>query len=77
MYARSEVRSFSGHCTKLVLLDEPTAGLDKAGLKRLLTVVDDEVARGAAVVVSYEPELFRERARGRWVLERGKVVNGG
>lgn len=66
------------HAPSLVLLDEPTAGLDKAGVTRLLTVVDDEVARGAAVVVvSHEPELFRERARARWVLERGKVVSGG
>lgn len=65
------------HAPSLVLLDEPTAGLDKAGVKRLLAVVDDEVARGAAVVVvSHEPELFRERAAARWVLERGKVVAG-
>jgi ABC-type multidrug transport system ATPase subunit len=65
------------HAPSLVLLDEPTTGLDKAGVKRLLTVVDDEVARGAAVVVvSHEPELFRERAKARWVLERGKVIEG-
>lgn len=65
------------HRPSLVLLDEPTTGLDKAGVKRLLAVVDDEVARGAAVVVvSHEPELFRERAEARWVLERGKVVPG-
>jgi heme exporter protein A len=63
------------HTPSLVLLDEPTTGLDKAGVKRLLAVVDDEVSRGAAVVVvSHEPELFRERAGARWVLERGKVV---
>lgn len=63
------------HAPSLVLLDEPTTGLDKAGVKRLLAVVDDEVSRGAAVVVvSHEPELFRERSGARWVLERGKVV---
>ncbi|HRI66873.1 MAG TPA: ABC transporter ATP-binding protein [Polyangium sp.] len=65
------------HSPSLVLLDEPTTGLDKAGVKRLLAVVDDEVGRGAAVVVvSHEPELFRERASARWVLERGKLVGG-
>jgi ABC-type multidrug transport system ATPase subunit len=65
------------HAPSLVLLDEPTTGLDKAGVKRLLAVVDDEVARGASVVVvSHEPELFRERAKARWVLERGRVVEG-
>lgn len=65
------------HGPSLILLDEPTTGLDKAGVKRLLSVVDDEVSRGAAVVVvSHEPELFRERAGARWVLERGRVVGG-
>jgi heme exporter protein A len=39
-------------------------------------VVDEEVARGAAVVVvSHEPELFRERAGARLVLDRGRVVD--
>jgi ABC-type multidrug transport system ATPase subunit len=66
------------HEPSLVLLDEPTTGLDKAGVSRLLSVVDEEVARGAAVVVvSHEPELFRERASARLLLERGRVVESG
>jgi heme exporter protein A len=65
------------HQPSLVLLDEPTTGLDRAGVARLLAVVDAEVARGAAVVVvSHEPEVFRERAAARLVLERGRVVTG-
>jgi ABC-type multidrug transport system ATPase subunit len=63
------------HRPSLVLLDEPTAGLDRAGVSRLVRVVEEEVARGAAVaVVSHEPEVFRELARARIVLERGRVV---
>ena len=61
----------------LVLLDEPTAGLDKGGVSRLVRVVEEEVARGAAVaVVSHEPEVFRDLAKARVVLERGRVVRG-
>lgn len=65
------------HEPSLVLLDEPTAGLDKAGVARLVGVIRDEVKRGAGVaVVSHEPEVFRELCEARVVLERGRIASG-
>ena len=63
------------HGPSLLLLDEPSAGLDREGVARLVAAIEDEVAHGAIVaVVSHEPELFREQAGARVRLERGKVV---
>ncbi len=63
------------HAPSLVLLDEPTTGLDRSGVERLLAVVEEEIGREASLaVVSHEPEVFRELATGRIVLERGRVT---
>jgi ABC-type multidrug transport system ATPase subunit len=64
------------HQPSLVLLDEPTTGLDQSGVERLLRVVREEVDGGAAVaVVSHEPAQFAELASARIALQRGKVVD--
>jgi ABC-type multidrug transport system ATPase subunit len=64
------------HEPSLVLLDEPTTGLDRSGVERLLQVVAGEVARGAlVVVVSHDPALFDDFSPRRIVLDRGKVVD--
>ena len=63
------------HEPSLLLLDEPTTGLDRAGVGRVLKLVREEVAAGGiVVVVSHEPDKFRPLAGSRVVLERGRVV---
>jgi len=63
------------HAPSLVLLDEPTAGLDRAGVDRLISVIREEIARGAGVVVvSHEPRVFAEIADDHIVMERGRIV---
>jgi heme exporter protein A len=62
------------HSPSLLLLDEPTTGLDRAGVERLSIIVGEELARGAIVaVVTHEPRLFADHLRRRVVLERGTV----
>ncbi len=61
---------------RLLLLDEPTTGLDAASAARILTTLFDEAAHGTAVlVVSHDPTLIG--AAHRVVrLEAGRVVGG-
>lgn len=61
------------HRPSVILLDEPTTGLDAPSLERLLRVVSEEIEAGAVVaVVTHEPALFKDLGGDRVVLERGR-----
>ena len=63
------------HRPPLLLLDEPTAGLDKSSAGRLTRVVREEAARGAVVVVVTHDVAFAEEIGGRMVtMERGRLA---
>jgi heme exporter protein A len=62
------------HEPLLLLLDEPTTGLDKDSVGRLLEVVRAEAKRGAVVVLVTHDESFAAAAGDEHlVLERGEV----
>ncbi|MDQ0726509.1 ATP-binding cassette domain-containing protein [Microbacterium sp. W4I20] len=61
----------------LLLLDEPTTGLDSASSLRIRTVLRDEAARGVAVVcVSHDPAVIGD-AEHRVHLEEGRIRSDG
>ncbi|MCB9593925.1 MAG: ABC transporter ATP-binding protein [Sandaracinaceae bacterium] len=64
------------HRPQLLLLDEPSTGLDVRGVERLVTTVESERARGAIVVlITHDPKLAERLADDRIALDRGKVVS--
>jgi heme exporter protein A len=63
------------HEPRLLLLDEPSTGLDAGALTRLEEAVSSERARGAIVVlVTHDAALSERLADRRIRLERGRVV---
>jgi heme exporter protein A len=64
------------HDPRLLLLDEPTTGLDQAGADRVRLLVAEEARRGAVVIVVTHDGAFEEAVGGHVVtLERGRVVS--
>ncbi len=57
---------------ELILLDEPTAGLDAASRERVIRVIRARAASGRAVVAITHDPLFAHEA-----LDRAIVVRGG
>lgn len=63
------------HAPGLLLLDEPTTGLDVAGVSLLVDVVREEAKAGAVVVVVTHEKALTDALAGEVVrLERGKRV---
>ncbi|MBC7171340.1 MAG: ATP-binding cassette domain-containing protein [Polyangiaceae bacterium] len=63
------------HAPSVLLLDEPSTGLDASGTARLEEAVRTERDRGAVVVlVTHDLELGARLADARVRLARGKVV---
>jgi heme exporter protein A len=63
------------HRPMLLLLDEPTTGLDERSVAGMTTAVRAEAARGAVVVVvTHDDGFARDVADDELRLERGRVV---
>jgi heme exporter protein A len=63
------------HAPQLLLLDEPSTGLDVASVERLTAAVDAERARGAIIVLVTHDDPLRDRlADKRIKLAHGRVV---
>jgi heme ABC exporter ATP-binding subunit CcmA len=64
------------HAPSILLLDEPTTGLDSEGVGRLLAAVKEEAARGSIVIfVTHDFALAEKIADKRLRLERGRIKN--
>jgi heme exporter protein A len=64
------------HEPTLLLLDEPTTGLDGRSVERLIGALVEERERGTSmVVVTHEHRLTERIASRRVVMERGRVLS--
>ena len=58
---------------KLLLLDEPTAGLDWEARSEVLQLLAELGRDRTLLIVSHEPELFEDVVPHRWHLEQGRL----
>lgn len=65
------------HRPRLLLLDEPTTGLDAEAMERLVAVVREEASAGTGVVVVTHDPQFAGAIGARVVrMERGRLAHG-
>ncbi len=62
----------------LILLDEPTAGLDFAGITAMMNILNEVFQRGTTLIIStHDTDLAYEWADDAWVLINGRVAAQG
>lgn len=62
------------HQPDLVLLDEPSTGLDKASVERVERVIAEEAARGATVLmITHDTTIARNVKASRYQMDRGRL----
>jgi heme exporter protein A len=62
------------HEPQLVLLDEPSTGLDKASVERVERVITEEAERGATVVmITHDATIARSEKASRYQMDRGRL----
>ncbi len=59
---------------RVLLLDEPTAGLDWTVREEILQLLGELAPERALLVVTHEPELFRGVIERGWRLEQGALL---
>ena len=60
---------------KIILLDDPTSGLDKKSLSTLIKIIKKEKRNGKAIILtSYDPEFLLSVSDSIIILDNGKIT---